>query len=250
MPDRSRATAQSCGKGEAKNPKGILSLQFLRSAAVAGTLVLSLSFTVGAAGLPLDDLVSKIQERYENTESFEADFYQEVTLGAMKHKIREEGTVYFKKPKRMLWHYHRPKNKKMIVNPVKTWLYLPEDRVAYVQPADQHPSSALGLKFLTGRGDLPKDFDMMYTEPSPVDRQGNYLITLIPRDRRSGIAKIFLTVDGADFRIIQCRFTDPAGNTTLLRLKNFKINSKLPESLFSFTPPPGVDVVNVPFQNP
>jgi len=236
-------------KGKMQKPS-VLSLRLLRIVFVVGILTFCLSFENGAAGLPLDDVISKMQESYENTQDFEADFHQEVTLRAMKRKNREEGTVYFKKPGRMLWRYSKPKNKKMIINPEKIWLYLPEDRIAYLQPADQLPSSQLGFKFLTGMGNLRKDFDMRYTESEPIDGQGNYLITLIPKDRRTGIAKFFLTVDGRTFRIIQCRFADSSGNMTLLRLKNLKINNKLPESLFTFTPPPGVEVVSVPFQNP
>jgi outer membrane lipoprotein carrier protein len=233
-----------------KNPLSRLPLQFFQIIAHVGVLILlALTSAGGTAGLPLDDVIAKIQDSYENTQDFEADFLQEVTLKTMKRTDREEGTVYFKKPKRMLWHYTKPANKKMIINPKKTWLYLPEDRIAYLQPAEQLPPSALGIRFLTGLGNLQNDFDVRYTEPHPVDGQGNYLITLIPRDSRTGIAKFFLTVDGQHFRIIQCRFADHYGNTTLLRLKNIKINGNLPESLFTFTPPPGVEVISVPFQN-
>jgi len=233
-----------------KKPFSRQPLHFFQLIAYVGVMIL---FALAAQGVtawpPLDDVIVKMQESYENTQDFEADFLQEVTLKAMKRTAREEGTVYFKKPKMMLWHYTRPANKKIIINPQKTWLYLPEDRIAYLQPAEQLAPSQLGIRFLTGLGNLQNDFDLRYTEPHPVDSQGNYLITLIPRDSRTGIAKFFLTVDGQHFRIIQCRFADPYGNTTLLRLKNIKINNNLPESLFSFTPPLGVEVMSVPFQN-
>jgi outer membrane lipoprotein carrier protein len=250
VPEVSPRTPRCRGKGKAKRLGGLASIPFVWIISVILTFILFSLASGATAGLPLDDVISKMQESYENTQDFEAGFFQEVTLRAMKRTNREEGTVYFKKPKRMLWHYSRPKNKKLIINPMKVWLYLPEDRIAYLQPADQLPSSALGIRFLTGLGNLQKDFDMSFTGPRPTDEQGNYLITLIPRDRRTGIAKFFLAVDGRNFRIIQCRFTDPSGNITLLRLKNVKINNQLPESLFTFTPPQGVEVVSVPFQNP
>jgi len=61
--------------------------------------------------LPLDELIVKAQERYERTEDIKAQFIQEVTIKAMNKTEREEGVVYVKNPRRMLWVYSKPKAK-------------------------------------------------------------------------------------------------------------------------------------------
>jgi outer membrane lipoprotein carrier protein len=73
---------------------------------------------------PLEDLVSKIQENYEKAGDLKANFIQETTIKTLKKTEREEGVVYLKKPKKMLWDYTMPKAKKLVINPRKAWLYV------------------------------------------------------------------------------------------------------------------------------
>jgi outer membrane lipoprotein carrier protein len=87
---------------------------------------------------------------------------------------------------------------------------------------------------------------MKYSEPDAVDRDGHYLLTLIPKTSDVGIDKLYLVIDPSNLQILQCSFTDTFGNVTRIRFRNIKINSQLSESLFSFKPPRGVEIFNVP----
>ena len=59
--------------------------------------------------VPLDELIAKAQERYEKTQDIKAQFIQEVTIKSVNKTEREEGIVYVKNPRRMLWVYSKPK---------------------------------------------------------------------------------------------------------------------------------------------
>ena len=65
--------------------------------------------------MPLEELIAKAQERYEKSEDLKARFIQEATIKAMNKTDREEGILYVKNPKRMLWNYSKPKAKKLII---------------------------------------------------------------------------------------------------------------------------------------
>lgn len=82
---------------------------------------------VRAQPLSLEQLTAKTQEVYEKTTDLKAGFIQEVTIKSMKKTEREEGTVYFKNPRMMLWDYTMPKSKKLVINAQKAWLYVPEE---------------------------------------------------------------------------------------------------------------------------
>ena len=86
----------------------------------------------GGELLSLDEVVRRIQDTYEQTGQVKAHFTQTVTLKAMQKTQLEEGTFYFKKPKRMRWVYTKPAAKELVINPEKAWLYVPADKVAYV----------------------------------------------------------------------------------------------------------------------
>lgn len=196
--------------------------------------------------LPLNELIAKTQERYEKTEDLKAQFTQEVTIKAMNKTEREEGVLYVKNPRRMLWSYSKPKAKKLIINPKKAWLYLPDDHAAYIQDTENIYKSKLAVKFLSGIAKLSEDFHVEFSRPEPVDGSGDYLLTLTPKVSEAGIDKLFLTIDKDTFQIIQCRFTDLYGNITRIRLTDIKINNNLDDKLFNFKPPSGVEILNMP----
>jgi outer membrane lipoprotein carrier protein len=196
--------------------------------------------------MPLEELIAKAQERYEKTEDLKARFIQESTIKSMNKTDREEGILYVKNPKRMLWNYSKPKAKKLIINPKRAWLYIPDDRVVYIQEADNVYKSKLAVKFLSGIGKLGEDFHLRYAKPDAVDGKGNYLLTLVPKVSDMGIDSLHLAIDRDNFQVFQCSFMDLYGNTTRIRLMDIKINTNLSDKLFHFKPPAGVEVFNMP----
>jgi outer membrane lipoprotein carrier protein len=199
-----------------------------------------------ALSVSADEIIDHVQKNYEKHSDFKANFIQEITIKTLKKTEREEGIVYFKKPKRMLWNYLKPKAKKLIINPQQAWLFVPEDRVVYLQSADNIFKSRLIIKFLTGIGKIGEDFRISFSQPDSIDGDGNYLLTLVPKDNDIGVKKLFLTVDKDRFQIIKCRFSDDYGNITQIAFMDMEIDKKIPDNFFTFKPPTGVEVFKMP----
>ena len=196
--------------------------------------------------LSLEQLTAKTQEVYEKTTDLKARFIQEVTIKSMKKTEREEGTVWIKNPKMMLWDYAKPKEKKLVINARTAWLYVAEDRMVYVQNADDVYRSRMAVKFLSGIGKLSEDFQLRFAKDNPLDEEGNYFLILTAKEKGTGIDRLHLTVDGKTFQILQCRFNDDYGNTTRLRFSDIRTNTGVSDKFFTFKPPAGVEVVNMP----
>jgi outer membrane lipoprotein carrier protein len=217
-----------------------------------GIAILSLVFllfpapVVRAQSLSLEQLTAKTQEMYEKTTDLKAGFIQEVTIKSMKKTEREEGTVYFKKPRMMLWDYAKPKSKKLVINAQKAWLYVPEDRMVYVQNAEDVYRSRMAVKFLSGIGKFSEDFQIRFSKDNPIDKEGNYHLVLTAKESGSGIDRLYITVDGKIFQILQSRFNDSFGNTTRLSFSDFSLNTGIPDKFFTFKAPEGVEVVQMP----
>jgi outer membrane lipoprotein carrier protein len=200
---------------------------------------------VHAGPLSLEQLSQRMQEMYEKTADLKARFIQEVTIESMKKTEREEGTVTFKNPRMMLWDYQKPKTKKLVINAQKAWLYIPEDRMVYVQNAEEVYRSRMAVRFLSGIGKLPEDFQIRFSNDSPLDKEGNYRLSLTSRETGSGIDRLDLTVDGKTFQIIECRFEDTFGNATRLRFSDIRLNTGVSDKFFTFQAPDGVEIVNM-----
>ena len=218
--------------------------KFFLAMAVIPALILP-GTTVFSRTLSLDELTAKTQAAYDHTVDFKANFIQEATIKSIDKTVKEEGTVYLKKPERMLWNYTKPSMKKLVINPRKAWLYIPDDNIVYVQDSKKVLSSKMTIRFLTGIGSLKDDFKIAFPDSGPTDIEGNYVIILTPREYEAGIKTLLLTVDKNNFRIIECVFTDMYDNTTRLSFSDIKFNINPPDELFDFTPPPGVEIHNI-----
>lgn len=195
-----------------------------------------------AVALSLDEITARTQRVYEKTTGLKANFTQETTIKSMGRTEREEGVFYFKNPRRMVWDYTKPKTKKLVINPQTAWFYIPEDGVVYIQDAEGVFKSRIGIRFLSGLGKLQEDFRCAFAAPEHVDREGNYLLKLAPREADFGIGELFVAIDKETFHISRLSFADTYGNTTRLYFRNIKINNKLPDEMFSFSPPPGTEI--------
>jgi len=195
---------------------------------------------------PIDDIVQKLQHAYEKTEDFKANFLQETTIKSIKNTEIEEGSVFFKNPKNMLWSYTKPRAKKLVINRRTAWLYLPQEKVAYRQKSDNIFQSKALIKLLSGLGKLKDDFAITYAEPNALDKNGNYLLLLIPLEKNSILNPIQINVDKDKFYILQVNFDDVLGNSTSIKFSNIFINNGLTDKMFQFQPPAGVSIFNMP----
>lgn len=195
---------------------------------------------------PIDETVNRLQSIYEKTRDFQAGFVQETTVKSIRKTDVEEGVVFFKNPKQMLWDYKKPKAKKLIINAGTAWLYLPQDKTVYTREADQIFKSEALIRFLSGIGKLEDDFDIRYASPSAVDKSGNYLLQLHPREKGASYEYLRMTLEKNDFHILQVGFDDVMGNSTVLKFSGIKINAGLSGKIFQFTPPKGVSIFKMP----
>jgi outer membrane lipoprotein-sorting protein len=74
------------------------------------------------------------------------------------------------------------------------------------------------------------------------------LLDLRPIKPDPSVARVVLEVDLASSLIVQATVFDAVGNTIVLALSEQKLNVGLPDSRFTFTPPPGVKVMTAPGQ--
>lgn len=183
-----------------------------------------------------------MQEVYDETADLKAGFSQDTIIKSMNKKQREEGTVYYKKPRQMFWDYTKPKVKKLIINASKAWFYIPQDNAVYIQDADKIFKSQLAVRFLSGIGSLREDFDITLATDSGVDAQGNYRLALKAKAADLGVSNMKMTVDKDSFQILECSFFDAYGNDTRIQFRNIRTNTAIPDRMFNFKPPPKAEI--------
>jgi len=196
----------------------------------------------------LDEIVTRVQKQYDTHADFKAHFVQESMVKSLGKKQSSEGTVSFKKPGKMRWIYQKPFKQEIISDGKTLWNYRPEDKQVMVSQMSQAVQGKVPSTFLAGLGNLKLDFQVRWgKEPSAKE---SYYLELAPNEFQGSLEKLFLLIDRENFRILQAKIQDVMGNTTLIRFSKIQFDNRLSDSLFTFTPPPGVEVFKLPGASP
>ena len=207
-----------------------------------GILVSFLSLLVFATagfGMEAQAVLTEIQNRYEHTRDFEASFVQEYIGKVMRQSQRSDGKVYFKKKGMMRWDYRVP-NQKLISDGQTLWLFQPEENQVFLYPAEEMIKE---FGFLAGAGDLRRDFKLLTPHELAPEKENTYVLELGPVETHPVVSRLSLRVDQKTYYIVQVDLIDGLGNVTRTRLTDIRTNMDLPNSLFQFKIPPGVDVI-------
>jgi outer membrane lipoprotein carrier protein len=197
-----------------------------------------------AKPLAVDNIVARLQERYNAIKSIEADFEQETALPSLNQRRLAEGRVYFKKPGGMRWDYLRPDKQEMVTDGKTLWIYIAAEKRAYRCDAQAYLQSQLTMDFFLGRGDFKKDFVIVRAPESEKARGKFYILTLLPRYTHPQVSEIKLWIKKDTFLIDSILSKDHFSNTTLLNLKGQRINGPLDDHIFAFSPPKGTEVID------
>ena len=191
--------------------------------------------------LALDEIVSKIQKKYEYMRELEADCIQETFNKTIEKKFIFKGSLYVKKPDKLRMEIKEQEIQLIVANGQTLWIYLPDNKQAVKEKLDLSNKSKTALTILTGMAKLNRDFEI--TMEQGFEKSRSYTLGLIPKEKKSMIKKMKLDVDKNDFSFQKVTVEDSFGNWTSYELKNVKINSGISDSKFDFKPPDGVEVV-------
>lgn len=207
---------------------------------VSGSLVF---FLIGASSKAqeLDELVSRLQEKYESLESFSAEFDQ--LFQSRFLQLRESGFVMMKKPGKMYWEYQHPISKFFVADGQKAYFYVPRDRQVIVSDLNLLEVRT-PLLFLLGKGNIHEDFQVEFEEQEEALDPANRLIRLTPKQPQGEFSFLILEVDSSTYLIRRLVVVEPIGNRNEYILSNFKENIKIPDAQFDFKVPAGVELMS------
>jgi len=207
-------------------------------------LVLGLLWVSPAWGQTLDEVVTRLETTYRETRDLKAEFTQASFNKTINQTIPGEGTVWLKKPGKLRWEFRKPTAQTIVSDGKSLWIYTPELGQVTVSEAPATLGAGPAGTFLMGMGRLREEFTIRYLNPAnPTDANGHAVLDLRPKKREPTLARLVVTVDPAESLIRTAVIHDVLENTVTMRFTKISVNPGLPDSLFTFTPPPGVAVV-------
>jgi outer membrane lipoprotein carrier protein len=197
----------------------------------------------------LRNALDRMQKRYDQAKDFRAHFSQNYSRAAFGRATLSTGTLTFKKPGRMRWNYEKPEPRMFLSNGQVLWLYEPSEKQAFKQDlkVSQLPAA---LAFLMGKGKITDEFEVAFAQ-QPKDakdklpgRPDDIRLALSPKQPQSTYKSILFVVDPKEFLVRESVLVDGQGNTNHFVFDGLEVNTKVSDSLFKWTPPAGVRVVD------
>jgi outer membrane lipoprotein carrier protein len=184
-----------------------------------------------------------VQDFYDKTSNFQADFNQEYVVKQYNKKKSSRGHVVFDKPGKMSWTYMDPAGNRVVSDGKKLKVYEADSKQLYEQDvnASQYPAA---LAFLTGQGKLADVFDFTAFDGSQMSFPGGVVLVGVPKTPTPAYQKVLFYVDNATSQIRRVLIVDGQGNHNRFDFLNPSINQKLPPGQFSFAPPPGTTTIH------
>ena len=195
----------------------------------------------GEGGDDAGHVLDGLQNRYEATPDFEADFTQETEIKTLNRRIQAAGRVYFKKPGKMLWRYRDPEGQVVLADGSYLYFYQPEEKQVLKTRLSKAFLSDTPLAFLLGIGDLKRDFigELIGDEGSL------YTLRLTPKADLGAVGGLSFGVEKAGLDIQWARIEDAVGNITTVRFDKMQKDVGLKDSLFRLQVPGDVDTVEI-----
>ncbi len=194
---------------------------------------------IALAEISAKDVATRLQNYYEQTKNFTADFEQEVHFLRANQIRFSKGRVYFEKPGLMRWEYTWPEELLIVADKKNIYVYSKKDNQVMIFPKEKSLSSKLMLSFVSGKGNIFEDFRLGPVEELP---EGKVALILFPKEEAQ-IQKIKLLIDKKNGALLGFSFWDQLGNLTRIKFLKTKRNIHLAKALFNFEPPKGAEII-------
>ena len=199
---------------------------------------------VAATDSTAPELAQALQRRYEGIRDFSADFVHVYRGGVLKKQIVERGRLLVKKPGRMRWEYTAPEEKLFVSDGAKVYSYIPQDRQVLISSVPADDEATTPALFLTGKGNLVRDFTPSLVQPRAGAPSGTRGLKLVPRASQRDFDWLILEVDSQTLGLRGLLTVDAQGGESTFSFTNLKENTGAADKAFTFKIPRGVDVVS------
>lgn len=203
----------------------------MRGLLIATLALLLASSPVLAETSPVDQLA----QYFSQTRTLTGEFVQTTRDESGAVLEQSTGTFVMARDQRFDWHYQTPWEQRIISDGEQLWVYDVDLAQVVVRPL----AEAIGVgpaQLLSGdMNDLRKNFTL-----SPA-AEGDAVV-LTPRDEAWDFQRLRLELENTVPSRLMLR--DGLGQVIEVQLQSLSKNQPLSAQQFSFTPPPGVDVLS------
>lgn len=205
------------------------------------TSVLLLTPALFAWAADAKDVARSVDEHYNKLRSLKSDFTESYQAPGISRT--ESGVLWLKKPSRMRWEYHAPREKLFVTDSENAYFYVSGERQATKTPLKTIDDIRSPLRFLLGKTKLEKELDGLSLAPDAAPVQpGGVVLRGVPKAMRDRVSEVLLEVSPTQ-QLTRIVIMGTDGSTTDFRFSGLQENVPVQDGFFRFNPPPGIPTI-------
>lgn len=202
-------------------------------------ILLAAVFGAAAAASPaaIASPAADLEKYLSGLATWSADFEQTIDDGHGNVVRSAAGRLYLQRPGKFRWDYSQPSEQLVLADGKQIWFYDKDLAQANVRDMDTGLAGT-PASLLSGSGSVSTQFNVTSLPAS----SGLQWFQLVPKHADTDFQLVRIGFDkGGELRSMF--LADKLNQITQLNFSNSKRNLTLAPDLFSFVPPPGVDVI-------
>ncbi len=216
-----------------------------RQLSVVTLLALALG-TVGTGSAQVaqdqaEDILARAATAYENVVTLRSRFVQRIEIPALERQKEGRGIVYQKKPNYFMMKFEEPAGDMVVADGEWFWMYYPSaqpDQVIRTAIHRTTENATLGGEFLVNPTER---YVATYVGREELGERTAHLLSLVPKfDAPYTLVRVW--IDAGDYLVRKFEVHEENETVRTIILTNVEAGANLPDDLFSFSVPPGVEV--------
>jgi len=174
-------------------------------------------------------LLKSIQDKFDSINDLSANITQSVN-----GKVNLKGKVFYKKENNLRFEF---KNSLIVSNGETSWNYNKKQNKVIITSYDTEGNKIFSIRQMIY--EYPKECEL-----STYESEGENVLQLVPENNSLSFSSVKLFIKN-DNLISKVLIDDPASGSIQVDLSDYQINKNLPDSMFSFSPPEGSQVLDL-----
>jgi outer membrane lipoprotein carrier protein len=220
--------------------KIILSIAACKVWSCLFVLTAALAMPSASHALSIENLISKLQDRYDSTTALTADFVQIAILNSINRHQTSAGRLFIAKPSSIRWEYTQPDAQTILYDGTLLQIYTPQRRQILQSAIHERDRNNVALLFLAGVGKLQETFNITKLNSHESDKPQ---LRLIPRSPQASFKELHITINPETFFVEKISIHDTIGNITNIHMYSLTTHEALPTQTFKLDVPPGTEII-------
>jgi outer membrane lipoprotein carrier protein len=186
-----------------------------------------------------DELASKIEKKYKSLKDVSMKFTQTTKSEIFSTDKEIHGKMYLKNPDK--FRIDSP-SQSIVTDGELLWLFSEKNKQVTIHRQKESKNIFKPNEYLYN---FRADYNPELEKDEKVGKRFYHKLVLTPRKENLFITRLTLWVDQNTFLVKKLEYQDINDNWVSFLFDNIKINSNLKDSRFVYTPPKGVEVVDL-----